>query len=625
MNRLYWPYLLLLLLLPALMARADDTKPCSTEKVNHHDCFVLFDRRYPVTLPTIQMSRGKQVIVKVQDPLPFETLSLDETSATAVIPSDQGAALVTAAIPDLKGFFWSAATLPAGVPKQGVQEALAPVPVDPCNPQTYNKPECDVQKELDVLQKMLDAARSAVPTNTSSDGLYNHIVIVYAQINQVLAPIPKPGSRAGNKAEKGDKGDKYAAPSQPAQPADAPGTPDPWRNYSDWRIWLLCELAGTMPAPPGGDCKTDSNTTAPTNPTFTNVLGDIGTYQGRLPTTPPTPPPDNVLFDQTTFDKLAKQTKADIDNLPNDGYKKQSTDRLQKIKTQEYILNSAIAGLANTLTNVQKDFLNYYQSIYLATDRLPAAGKDKNGDRIPIEQHIGDIYDPWITQSKNDPVAYKHLLGRQVVYAVNAVNLISTPVASITATSAKVSIATITVLYADPIFEMSAGALVSFVHNRTFSNQTIIKPPAGSSLTAGDIVISESKTYPEIVPFVAANWRLGPDFVVRADHRRGAFYATAFLGLNPYTTLPEYGAGPSFSWRSFMFSALYNRAHQLALTPGTYVGQPVCSPSAMAGATPPPCTPAPPAPVTQTVPTNAFAIGISIRVPTSFTAGGVSH
>jgi hypothetical protein len=620
MRRIFWFCVPLLLSPSVLNAQADSTKPCSTEKVNHQDCIIIVDRRYPVTLPTIQMSPRNQVFVQVQDPLAFETLTLDETSATAVIPTDQGAALVTAAIPNLKGFFWSGVTQPAGVPP--VYEALFQGG-NPCDPQTYNQQQCDeirrvqaVNNELAVLQGMLEAAQASLPNSTTNNTLLSHITTVYEQLNQVLAPIPKPGSRAGNKGDKGDKGDQYVPPPH------APGTPDPWTNYSMWRIWLLCELVG------GSDCKTDIDVSpahVPTNPTFTNVLGDIGKVQGRLPSTPPAPAPDNPIFDQKTFDALVKQTKADIERLTSDADKKKETDALKTLQSQEDNLMSAMAGLANTLTNVQKDFLSYYQSMYLAPDTLPQPKVDSKGNRIPVVTPIGQIYDPWVTQPRNSPVAFKRLLGRQVVFSVNAVNKLSTPVASITATSAKISIATITVLYADPIFEVSAGALISFVRNRTFSNQTVTNPLAGSSLVAGDIVIAETKTYPEVVPFVAGNWRVLPDYVVPIDHRRGAVYATAFLGLNPYTTLPEYGAGPSFSWRSFMLSFLYNRAHQVALTQGAYVSQVVCSPTAVTGATPPPCTPAPPAPITHTVPANAFAIGISIRVPTTFTAGGVSH
>ena len=356
--------------------------------------------------------------------------------------------------------------------------------------------------------------------------------------------------------------------------------------------------------------------------------------QGKLPSSAPTvtvvttgvkptptePDPDsNQIFDQKRFDYFVKQTITDIGKLYSSPAAQpwQDTEeghQLQRLQTVENLLTSRIAALSNTLTNVQKDFVTYYQNI-LQLKMVPVSS-----------QEIGYIYDPAKFQRGNTPVSYPRLLGRQVVYSVNAVNQISTPRASITASTAKVSIATVTVLYADPIFETSVGGLASFVHNRTFANQTVITPQPGTSQVAGDIIISQTKTDPEVIPFVAAHWRLGHEFTM-PDHRRGAFYATAWVGLNPYTTLPEYGAGPTLSWRSFMFSALYNRAHVVALTGSQTLGEIVCSPSAVSGATPPPCTPAPPAPISQTFSINAFAIGISIRLPTTFTAGtgGVSH
>src|ERR1700761_1792678 len=54
---------------------------CSTEKVNHSDCMFQIDRRYPVTFPTLQMAHGKKVHVVLTNPVPFETLTLDETSS----------------------------------------------------------------------------------------------------------------------------------------------------------------------------------------------------------------------------------------------------------------------------------------------------------------------------------------------------------------------------------------------------------------------------------------------------------------------------------------------------------------------------------------------------------------
>jgi hypothetical protein len=603
MKSWFAPCITLFLLLPVQSARANDLKQCSTEKVNHEDCTVVIDRRYPLTLPTIQMSPGKKVIVLIQEPLAFETLTLDETSATALPGTDQGAALLTAAVPDLKGFVWSNVTVPN-------PSEIAPNAVGIVDPEEKARIDA-LNNTLQVLKAMLDRAQNSIPDDKSD--LVAHIEVIYAQLNQILAPIPKPGSKSNK---------KFVPPSK------APGTPDPWTDYEKWRNWMLCELVGgTIDAV---DCKTDTNVVPPhpTEPTFNNILGEIVKLQTRLPTTPPATPPDDPLFDQNTFAALVKQAKSEIEKLTDDEDKKKETAILDSLRTRQNNLNSRVIALANTLTNVQKDFLTYYQNIYLAKYTPPLMKPDCDGTQIPNTLCLGTIYDPKSSNSAKQLVAYTYLLGRQVVFSLNAVNNISTPVNSVTATTAKISIATITVLYADPRFETSAGAVFSFVHNRTFSNQTITTPPTGSGLMPGDIVIFQNKTLPEVVPFVAAHYRLGHDFAPAwLGHRRTAFYATAWLGLNPYTTLPEYGGGPTFSWRSFMFSALYSRAHESVLTQGLSVTQPVCSPTAVPGASPPPCTPTPPAPTTMMRAINAFAIGFSIRIPTSFAAGtgGVSR
>jgi hypothetical protein len=661
MVRLRFVLTALIFLLPSLHAQAQEL--CSTEKVNHKDCTVYISRRYPVTLPTIQMHPGKKVTVVVLQPLGFESLSLDWTTGTALPGTDQGATLLTAVVPDLKGLYFSNVTVPlppGGTATTGaeykvqVNPNVIPPIVDPCDKtnkdkkgkSTYNAGKCveklendaaqakkdeeakaaaatkaieDAQNtlkdDLEKLHGLLDTVRENFRSDDLSLHLVNHVAAVYAQLNQVLSPIPKPGF---------EKEADYIAPSPlNSDPAELPRI-DPWTDYVTWREMMLCELAGVR----------NDSTRCDERLPFSNLLGDISTLQGKLPAATPTqgitisvsgktvtpPPPDpdpNQLFDQKYFDYTAKQANSALKNVypgltPEQLKGTDESKQLQMMLTEEALLTSQMSVISNTLTNVQKDFVTYYQNILLVPN-LPKGV-------------IGTISDPAVFQKGNTPVSTHRLLGRQVTYSVNAVNQISTPLSSITATTAKISIATVTVLYADPIFETSAGGLVSFVHNRTFANQTVITPQPGTLQVAGDVIISQIKTDPELEPFVAGHWRLTPEFTM-PDQRRGAIYTTAWVGLNAYTSLPEYGAGPTLSWRSFMISALYNRAHVVALSGSQTLGEIVCSPNAATGATPPSCTPAPAAPITQTNAINAFAIGISIRLPTTFTAGtgGVSH
>ena len=553
-----------------------DPPACSTEKVNHQDCTFTINRWYPVTFPTIQMSYGKKIIVRLENPLSFETATLDSAGTTLLPPSDQGAALLTAAIPNLQGLVFSTAIKPAAI----AAAAAARAGKKPAAPGTSGNPaEDQVILELMQLQQMLENAGATI------DGVFANALIVYAQLSQVLSPLPIAGA--------GSAGDVPAL-------AAAPNTPNPWvpSKFPIWRAYLLCELVG------GYDCAIGTPPSVNEVLGHSDVLGQLSALQSEL-----APSTSNPLFDQHVFDFLAQKTSNDIKQLPA-ASQQQYLDAWTLFTGQENRLVSVMASLGTTLPSVQKDFQTYYENIQLTlTNPVP-------GD--PVQ--LGTITDPRTSSSPYPP-----FLGRQVAFTVNVVNQIATSRASVITSQAKTAIVTITVLYADPRFETSAGVLFNFVHDRTFADQSITTPALGTSQTAGEMQIFETATRPTVVPFVAGHVRLGDDFIV--GHRRSAFYATGWIGINPNNTLPEYGAGPTFAWRSFMFSALYDRTHDTRLTPGSYVGQIVCSPSPTAGSSLPSCTPPPSAPTTTTFATNAFAVGISIRIPTTFAAGtgGVSR
>jgi hypothetical protein len=267
--------------------------------------------------------------------------------------------------------------------------------------------------------------------------------------------------------------------------------------------------------------------------------------------------------------------------------------------------------LATNLPNIVKDLQSYYGNI-----NLIETGADR---QATID--LGTIYDVWVRGSN-----INRFLGRQVAFSVNAVNQISTSIVAVPAASQKTSLETITVLYANPRFEVSAGAFFSTLSNRSFANQTAVTQVPAGAPSIGNIAIVQTDSRPEVLPFVGANWRLGSEFVWPGG-RRGAVYFTLAAALNPYNTLPEFGGGLSLSWRSMLFSPMYHLAHGIHLTQGEFSTQVWCNSSATAGATPPPCSPAPPSPSTKMYWTNAFGFGFSVRVPTIFSTGtgGVSH
>ena len=585
---------ILLVLLVTTLVRAQ--RPCSTEKVNHADCTFTVDRRYPVTFPTLQMDHGKHVLVRLKNPLAFETVTLDETGATLLPGTDQGAALIKSAIPDLAGLTFFTTTLPAA-PPVALQLDAHILEAQPGQPPPPPKHDDKIESDLGKLNEMVAGGYAAL--NPAVSELAAEVPDVYTELSQALSPLPRPvlplpDAPAATPC-------RIAHPN-PAAPLAALGTPNPWDCYSNWRSWMLCELRGEC-VTQGDDDVEDAAIAPPVH----DVLGEIGRLLIRMGNGKSLPP--GAIFDQKGFGDLAKKTGTAIGKLPDkeerDGY----TADLEAAVVKGNELAAKIAIVVSTLTSVQADLLKYYTNIRLVQGPVIEVpqGNPAQGMRL------GMIFDPRAA-SQSSNMTYPKFLGRQVVFAVNTVNQISTSRASVTTGTAKTSIATITVIYANPIFEASAGVIFSFVHDRTFTNQT---------LASGAVQIQEVKTRPEVVPFVAGNWKLH-DFVFPGDHRRGGVYATAYLGLNPDTVLPEYGGGPTLSWRSVMLSAFYERAHDTRLV-GATVGQTLCG--ATAASTPPACTSTPAAPTTSPYATNGFGVAISIRVPTTFAAGtgGISQ
>ena len=526
-------------------------KECSTEKVNS-DCTVTIDRLYPVSLPIIQLRRGQSLTVKVAHPLQFETLSLDPQSAQAIAGTDQTTGLLTALIPYAKSFV--------------AESRLTPPPPPPPPPVRIE----DLTPAQRALKKVDDdLAALAAKIQAVGDFVQNGLFGIYLQLQQILSPIPRP----------------LVAPPQTDPNGLPAGTPNPWTDYPHWRQLLLCELAG--------DCDQVSN------PPVKNVLDTLTRL--KLPTVAADGTStwtDTTLFTES-FDTRLAQTKTDIKALsPTDQL--DYTNKLNALTRREANLTaySTLLGAAG----LPKDLTSYLVNIRLV--QTPG---------ITDPQPLGDIYDPKCPPKT--PHCPRIPLGTQVAFAVNAVNQIGVLPASAPSASQKKAVATITVLYADPIFEVSTGIFFSTLPNRSFANQTQVVQNAGSAATQGNIFVGQTIARPTIVPFAAANWRLHHDFLW-PDSRRAAVYLTAGAGLNPYNTTAEFVAGPSLSWRSLMFSALFHYGHDVRLTQGESVGEVWCNQTAKT------CSPSPPSPSTEKYWTPAFAFGIGIRVPTLFGGTG---
>jgi len=531
---------------------------CSTQKVNGN-CQLTFDRLDPVTLPTIQLRPNARISVSLTRSLPYELITLDPQSFQLIAPADQVQGLASAILPSFKG---------VGTPTQTpVPGAFGILAADSNDVQT-------VKNDLVNLSKLIDNPFPALST------FITNVQGVYAQLDEAVAPLPRPLDDHDN----------------PLRVSNLPkGTPTPWStSYPSWRSLVLCELSAS-------ECSSESI------PVFKDLMATGITLQTMLtpPATPPQAPPP-LKFDSATFDALVATTKVDIAKLKPSDNPNQYTTALAELQSRETSLLPLVPVYAAAwlpgVTAVNKDLQTYFVNIKETVASAPGSAT----------QFLGFINDPRHL-SNNTGTATK-FLGRQVTYAVNAVNQIAVMTTAVPTSSQKSSIVTITVLYADPIFEVSTGAILSTLPDRTFANQTLVTGNSGNLQTTGNVIISQSIIRPIVLPYAAGNWRIGHDFLM-PDRHRGAVYATTALAFNGYNTTAEYAAGPSLSWRMLMFSPLVHFGHDIRLTQGETVNQVVCTTVPSQTNT---CVGTPPPPSSTTFWKASFAFGIGVRVPTSF-------
>lgn len=203
------------------------------------------------------------------------------------------------------------------------------------------------------------------------------------------------------------------------------------------------------------------------------------------------------------------------------------------------------------------------------------------------------INEALITSRMDQHKIYQGMVTRTITYSLDALNLVSNSQQAVPNATNKKALATVAINFADrpnksffgvPFtalrFEASAGVYFSTLPNRTF--------------TLSSTGVQDSKTRPTPIPFAAANYRLTDDLPGRWKQN---FYLTGTVGINPNTVTTDFGAGISYAWRALMLSALCDFGHdvrptQASLTSGSTSALPTTSHW-----------------------TEAFAVGISVRVP----------
>lgn len=153
--------------------------------------------------------------------------------------------------------------------------------------------------------------------------------------------------------------------------------------------------------------------------------------------------------------------------------------------------------------------------------------------------------------------------GRSVAVKLSRVDVLSKESADL---------ATVTAVWTDTRWEVSAGALFSKLVDRTFTNTADIVDGKPQTDDSGKVTttITESDRRPTVVPFAFAHFRLweGAQY-----DRRFAVQATGGMGVNPYSGSADFAVGGSFSYRSLVFSLLRHYGRDSRLSNGLMVGQ----------------------------------------------------
>lgn len=575
---------------------------CSTEKVNG-DCFVNIDRRYPITMPTFQLRRGAHISVYVFHPFPFESLTLDPGPAQAFEGTDQASGLLNALAPFDKGAVFQ--TVESDVASresgqrflqlnQGLSEIIGTQPQDV----DAVKLAKEIQKQLKELDAILTDSLKPVTS------YFSETKVIYAEVREIESAAPRPARDFQN------------------SPLRLPGIPatdshNPWQDYEGWRAYMrdsleqqgrdTSALLGRLPGP----CQKSTDPVPAVGP----WLAPARKCDNDAVTTQNSKTPLEIPHH---YKKLHDEMEQNLSQLPAGMPTQEIYDAIQVLKTQVEQRHDRIAhaiDLANDflpalITKFSTDMQSVFTNVLLAHDTVDApvlVGIISGPDSLNLPPEEKKVLAP-----------YKEL-APQITFTLNAQNEIANSLLMLPAASQKQPVVTITALFAAPRFEVSAGTFLSFLSNRSFSNKTDVTIN-GTVPTPVDVKIDMTKTSgPLVIPFAAANYRISREYDWIAG-RRSAFYTTLGVGLNPYNQQVEYVGGFSFSWRYLMFSPLYHLGHGTHLTQGEQVGQTWCQYGAAAGSNPPPCTGGPPSPTTKSYWTGAFALGISVRVPTTFSS-----
>jgi len=149
---------------------------------------------------------------------------------------------------------------------------------------------------------------------------------------------------------------------------------------------------------------------------------------------------------------------------------------------------------------------------------------------------------------------------------------VSVKIASQDALSKTVTpLATAVMVWNDTRWEVSAGAIFSWLENRTFQYVPVVIDGQPQLDAAGKVrqIVAETTTQPMVVPFALLHYRLAEAPI---SGRRLGLLATGGIGVNAGSGTADFAFGGSVSYRVLVLSALIHQGRDLRLSNGVVTG-----------------------------------------------------
>ena len=212
------------------------------------------------------------------------------------------------------------------------------------------------------------------------------------------------------------------------------------------------------------------------------------------------------------------------------------------------------------------DLITWLDTVTFNQGVLETALTALEATRVSLEQtaSIVNQIDPK-TALETTPRKFTHSIaeiGRGVTVKISSMNMLSKTVSPL---------ATVVMVWNDTKWEVSGGAIFSWLENRTFQYAPIVVNGQPQLDTAGKVrsVVAATITRPMVVPFALLHYRVTEASI---SGRRLALLATGGMGVNVGSGTADFAFGGSVSYRLLVLSALIHQGRDLRLSNGVITG-----------------------------------------------------